>query len=336
MSTTYTDSLRAALQGFNDSSNTWGTVLNSQFTLFDKAIAGVTPLDVTGSVTIDMTTSATDGSDSLSKRAILKITGIPTANTSITVPAVTKAYIVHSSLQANKNVFIHPTGSNVGVTVGQSDAALIYCDGTDMILITRNFDSSTILLKADNLASLANTSAALVNLGITASASELNALDGITASVTELNVLDGITASVAELNFIDGVTSNVQTQISNLTSITTSLSSIITSVATIVAATNGAKAWANFSANGGTVSVGKSYNVSSVTRNSIGNFTINFTTAMTDANYCIPIVPQLGTFNTPLTPWIVTRTVSTCNFTTYSAGDNSPHDPIQCNLVVFD
>ena len=41
---------------------------------------------------------------------------------------------------------------------------------------------------------------ALVNLGITATASELNKLDGITATTTELN-------------YIDGVTSNIQTQI---------------------------------------------------------------------------------------------------------------------------
>lgn len=41
---------------------------------------------------------------------------------------------------------------------------------------------------------------------ITASASEINALDGLTASVDELNIMDGVTASTAELNITDGVT----------------------------------------------------------------------------------------------------------------------------------
>tara|TARA_B100000902_G_scaffold308726_1_gene297956 strand:- start:4263 stop:5297 length:1035 start_codon:yes stop_codon:yes gene_type:complete len=50
-------------------------------------------------------------------------------------------------------------------------------------------------------------SGALTNLGLTATAAELNALDGITSTVAELNVLDGITSTVAELNILDGVTS---------------------------------------------------------------------------------------------------------------------------------
>lgn len=36
---------------------------------------------------------------------------------------------------------------------------------------------------------------------------------GITATAAELNVLDGITATTAELNYTDGVTSNIQTQL---------------------------------------------------------------------------------------------------------------------------
>ena len=36
---------------------------------------------------------------------------------------------------------------------------------------------------------------------------------GVTATATELNALDGITATVTELNYVDGVTSNIQTQL---------------------------------------------------------------------------------------------------------------------------
>lgn len=48
----------------------------------------------------------------------------------------------------------------------------------------------------------------LSDLGVTASAAEVNTLDGITASTAELNVLDGITSSTDELNILDGVTSS--------------------------------------------------------------------------------------------------------------------------------
>lgn len=38
---------------------------------------------------------------------------------------------------------------------------------------------------------------------------------GITATAAELNKMDGVTATTTELNYIDGVTSNVQTQLDN-------------------------------------------------------------------------------------------------------------------------
>jgi hypothetical protein len=45
-----------------------------------------------------------------------------------------------------------------------------------------------------------------------------------------------------------------------------------------------AKAWVNF--NGSSGSINASYNTSSVTRNSTGDYTVNFTNAFSDANYC--------------------------------------------------
>jgi hypothetical protein len=44
------------------------------------------------------------------------------------------------------------------------------------------------------------------------------------------------------------------------------------------------KAWVNFNGTG-TVAIRASYNVSSITDNGTGNYTVNFTTAMADANY---------------------------------------------------
>ena len=45
------------------------------------------------------------------------------------------------------------------------------------------------------------------------------------------------------------------------------------------------RAWINFNGTG-TVAIRSSGNVSSITDNSSGNYTVNFTTAMEDANYC--------------------------------------------------
>ena len=46
-----------------------------------------------------------------------------------------------------------------------------------------------------------------------------------------------------------------------------------------------ARAWVNFSGTG-TVTIRDSGNVSSITDNGTGDYTVNFTTAMSDANYC--------------------------------------------------
>lgn len=53
----------------------------------------------------------------------------------------------------------------------------------------------------------------LANLGVTATAAELNKMDGVTATASEINKLDGLTATTTELNYVDGVTSNIQTQL---------------------------------------------------------------------------------------------------------------------------
>lgn len=64
-------------------------------------------------------------------------------------------------------------------------------------------------------------------------------------------------------------------------------------VATV--AQGSAKAWVNFDGTG-TVAIRASFNVSSITDNGTGDYTVNFTTAMPDANYSI--AGTAGTFAT--------------------------------------
>ena len=62
------------------------------------------------------------------------------------------------------------------------------------------------------------------------------------------------------------------------------LAGVSTSMANAV---NGsAKAWVNFNGTG-TVAIRQSYNVSSITDNGTGDYTVNFTNAMTDTNFSI-------------------------------------------------
>ena len=56
-----------------------------------------------------------------------------------------------------------------------------------------------------------------------------------------------------------------------------------------------ARAWVNFNGTG-TVAIRGSANVSSITDNGTGNYTVNFTTAMADVNYC-PVFGAEGGFD---------------------------------------
>jgi hypothetical protein len=75
---------------------------------------------------------------------------------------------------------------------------------------------------------------------------------------------------------------------STLVAQTISNGTVSTSTANVI---NGAKAWVNFNGTG-TVAIRASYNVSSITDNGTGLYTVNFTNALPDANYSI-----VGAFN---------------------------------------
>jgi hypothetical protein len=77
-----------------------------------------------------------------------------------------------------------------------------------------------------------------------------------------------------------------------------------------VATAYACRAWVNFNGTG-TVAIRASGNVTSITDNGTGNYTVNFTTAMTDANYagfvCVSDTPTLNAVGAAYTG---TRTTS--------------------------
>jgi hypothetical protein len=139
--------------------------------------------------------------------------------------------------------------------------------------------------------------------GVTATTAELNILDGVTATAAELNILDGVTATTAELNYVDGVTSAIQDQLDTIPSFASSAENAAGTVedkavdplgireafnATGSAPVYACRAWVNFDGTG-TVAIQASGNVSSITDNGTGDYTVNFTTALPDANYAATV-----------------------------------------------
>lgn len=101
-------------------------------------------------------------------------------------------------------------------------------------------------------------------------------------------VING-TTGISGINALSGVTSIAGTNatVTGITSIGSNSANTPVILQDSGSNSNVLRAWVNFSGNGST-SINSSFNVSSVTFNSTGDYTINFTNALPDANY-LPI-----------------------------------------------
>ena len=96
-----------------------------------------------------------------------------------------------------------------------------------------------------------------------------------------------------------------------------------------------AKAWVNFNGSG-TPSIRDSYNVSSITDNATGEWTVNFTAAMNNSNYSVVGSCGLTTIN-PSNKLVATVPVNTssCRLEIYNLGDNTHYDAQYISTIVF-
>lgn len=95
---------------------------------------------------------------------------------------------------------------------------------------------------------------------------------------------------------------------------------------------NAVKAWVNFNGTG-TVAIRASYNVTSITDNGTGDYTVNFTTAMPDANYASAVT---GTFaNAGLyVEGTTAPTTTALRVKSYNAA-GTPTDVLYSNVAIF-
>jgi hypothetical protein len=244
---------------------------------------------------------------------------VSSGNLSIDLSAYLTSATAASTYQTISGMSSYLTTSAAASTyLTQSNAASTYqtISGMSAYLTTSSAAStyqtqagmSDYLSKAGNLSGLANTATARTNLGLgtmaTATAADYStttAANGLyyplgsnpagyltTAPVSSVAGRTGaVTLAVADVSgaaplaspaFTGTPTAPTATAGTNTTQIAT------TAFVTAAIPTNSVKAWVNFNGTG-TVSIRASMNVSSITDNGAGDYTMNFTTAMTDANY---------------------------------------------------
>jgi hypothetical protein len=97
------------------------------------------------------------------------------------------------------------------------------------------------------------------------------------------------------------------------------------------------RAWVNFNGTG-TVAIRASYNVSSITDNGVGDYTVNFATALVDANYSVlTTCRDDGTVNfvNSLSNIVNTKTTTALRVISASRSTGSLVDSPEYNVAIF-
>jgi hypothetical protein len=97
------------------------------------------------------------------------------------------------------------------------------------------------------------------------------------------------------------------------------------------------KAWVNFNGTG-TVAIRAQYNVSSITDNGAGDFTVNFTNALADANYSVNMTASITSSGiAPCVSNVLTTTTPTSSLVRMivDRANIGPTDPVYTNVAIF-
>lgn len=98
--------------------------INEAVDVLDKAIAGTLTKSVAGGSNVTLTTTE-------AQHAVLKLTGVLTANIQVIVPSKSKQWSVYNSTSGSYTLTVK-TASGSGVAVAQGSSVPLYCDGTNV------------------------------------------------------------------------------------------------------------------------------------------------------------------------------------------------------------
>jgi hypothetical protein len=160
MASTYTP---AGIELITDGeqSNTWGQTTNTNWELMEEMATGIVSIALSST---SYTLTTTDGATSNGRHAVIVFTGTPGGTCTVTVSPndMQKVYFIVNNTDQTVTMS-QGSGANVSVATGKTK--VLYCDGAGsgaaVVDISNGFDATT-----------------LADLGVTASAAELNYNDG--------------------------------------------------------------------------------------------------------------------------------------------------------------
>jgi hypothetical protein len=245
-------------------------------------------------------------------------------------PALTLTTSVTGVLKGNGTAI---SAATAGTDYSLGTSAL----GTGILKSTTATGALTIAVSADFPTLNQNTTGTASN--VTGTVAIANGGSGQTTAQTAMNAFAGAVTSGSYLrgNGTNVVMNTIQAaDVPTLNQNTTGTASNVTGTVAIANGGTGsttgyglAKAWVNFNGTTGAIN-GTAFNVSSVTRNASGNYSINFTTAMPNANYagsfCGNGLAQIPVFYSPTTGYLQVLYYDTAG---------TPVSPTICVATIF-
>jgi len=208
MPSSYSSNLLLELMADGENEGLWGDITNENLEILGRAAGGVGNITLAGTT---HTLTVSQGQLSEGHYSTLVLGGSPTGTNTITISpnTVTRTFLVQNS-SGQDAIFTQGSGGNV--TVPNGGTAIVFCSGAGASSSVTDI-TADLLRGVNNLSDLDDPDTALQNLGLTATAAEINKLDGatldlaaVTATAAEVNVLDGSTATTADLNKLADMT----------------------------------------------------------------------------------------------------------------------------------
>ena len=141
---------------------------------------------------------------------------------------------------------------------------------------------------------------------------------------------------------ISGDTPNFSSATITTGTVTTLTTTTISDGTNSTSATNciqgSAKAWVNFGYVSGSITNRASYNVSSIVRNASGDYTVNFTNALVDANYSLVGTASYGSSAAPgrvVGAYPIAGAYLASSIRVASGYYNAFEDEVYVNLAIF-
>lgn len=155
MASTYSTELRVELMAAGENRNTWGTIANNVFRFLEDGIAGTAAVSMSDA---DYSLTTNNGSADEARNMMISISGAHTAVRTLTIPAVSKVYIISNATSGGYAITVS-NGTNT-VSIPNGGWKIVWTNGT---AVTASSDMS------DDFATITGTET-LTNKTLTAPA----------------------------------------------------------------------------------------------------------------------------------------------------------------------